>query len=96
MAMPSIPAEVMAEVQVVAKKAYKHAERLLEREWRARFGRRWAFSDDYYSADEDYGEAYAFAGWAAEEVLRRHGFPNIDDHAYVYWEGEKILLEDYR
>ena len=94
--MPQIPGAVLAEVQIVARKAFRHAERLLERDWRARFGRRWALSDAYYNADEDYGEAYCFATWAAGEVLCRHGFPDIDEkHAYVHFDGERIEFEPY-
>lgn len=90
-----IPAEVMAEVQVVARKMFKHWSRILEREWRQRFGRRWAYSDGYAGSDEDYGDAYAMAAWAAEEILRRHGFPDIERVAEVYWEGEQIIVEEY-
>ena len=96
MALPAIPGSVLAEMQVVAKKAYRHAERLLEREWRVRFGRRWVYSDGYAGSDEDYGEAYAFASWAAEEALRRRGFPDIEEkYAYLFWDGERIEFDEY-
>jgi len=95
MPMPEIPDQVLAEMQLVARKAYRHAARLLEREWRERFGSRWAYSDDYAGSDEDYGEAYAFAGWAAEQLLNRRGY-SINEHAYLMWEGEKIEFEGYQ
>ena len=94
MSMPPIPGPALAEVQLFAKKAFKHAARELERKWFAWWGK--GLEEEFSARDEDYGDAYSFAAWAARQVLALHGFPDIDDkYAFVYWDGERVEFEEY-
>lgn len=96
MSLPDIPPSLLAEMQLVAKKMFKHWERELERRWRSLWGSRWERSEGYASSDADYGEAYIMADWAAEEILRRGGFPDITEKfAFVGWTGDRVEMEEY-
>ena len=89
--MIEIPVVVMAEANLVARKAFLWRSREDERYWKQAYPDEGSLDKIIAYHDLDYGEAYDFASWAAKVVFRRHGFCCIEEVADIFWDDEVII-----